>query len=226
MDIRFSDCSVKFKTHVALHPFSLALTERRIGIIGLNGSGKTTFAKLINGLVKPTTGTVTVNGLDTVTDAKAALTTAGFIFQNPAQQLIMPQVMEDIVFGLKAHGCDAAEAERGALAALSRFGIEALGPRRVHELSGGELQLAAIASVSATAPAVLIFDEPVNQLDLKNRRRVVEAIRALREDAIVISHDLPLIEDFDRVLLFHEGRIVFDGLPAAAIAHYREIAGC
>ena len=55
---------------------------------------------------------------------------------------------------------------------------------------------------------------------------MVEAIRALREDAIVISHDLPLIEDFDRVLLFHEGRIVFDGLPAAAIAHYREIAGC
>ena len=226
MDIRFSDCSVKFKTHVALHPFSLELSERRIGIIGLNGSGKTTFAKLIDGLVKPTSGTVTVNGLDTVKDAKAVLSVAGFIFQNPAQQLIMPQVQEDIVFGLKAHGLKPAEADARARAALARFGIEALGPRRVHELSGGELQLAAIASVSATGPDILIFDEPVNQLDLKNRRRVVEAIHALPEHAIVISHDLPLIEDFDRVLVFHEGRIVFDGLPAAAIAHYREIAGC
>lgn len=217
---------MKFKTHVALHPFSLVLSERRIGIIGLNGSGKTTFAKLIDGLIKPTLGTVTVNGLDTVKDAKAVLSVAGFIFQNPAQQLIMPQVMEDIVFGLKAHGRSQAEAEARARAALSRFGIEALGPRRVHELSGGELQLAAIASVSATGPDILIFDEPVNQLDLKNRRRVVDAIHALPEHAIVISHDLPLIEDFDRVLVFHEGRIVFDGLPAEATAHYREIAGC
>ena len=226
LDIRFSDCSVKFKAHVALHPFSLSLAERRIGIVGLNGSGKTTFAKLINGLVKPSTGTVSLDGLDTVKDAGAVLKRAGFIFQNPAQQLIMPQVREDIVFGLKAHGCDAAEAARRAEAALARFGISALGERRVHELSGGELQLAAIASVTATGPDVLIFDEPVNQLDLKNRARVVEAIRALSENAIVISHDLPLVEDFDRVLVFHEGRIAFDGAPLAAIARYREIASC
>lgn len=226
LDIRFSDCSVKFKAHVALHPFSLSLAERRIGIVGLNGSGKTTFAKLINGLVKPSTGTVSLDGLDTVKDAGAVLKRAGFIFQNPAQQLIMPQVREDIVFGLKAHGCDAAEAARRAEAALARFGISGLGERRVHELSGGELQLAAIASVTATGPDVLIFDEPVNQLDLKNRARVVEAIRALSENAIVISHDLPLVEDFDRVLVFHEGRIAFDGAPLDAIARYREIASC
>lgn len=217
---------MKFKAHVALHPFSLSLAERRIGIVGLNGSGKTTFAKLINGLVKPSTGTVSLDGLDTVKDAGAVLKRAGFIFQNPAQQLIVPQVREDIVFGLKAHGCDAAEAARRAEAALARFGISALGERRVHELSGGELQLAAIASVTATGPDVLIFDEPVNQLDLKNRARVVEAIRALSENAIVISHDLPLVEDFDRVLVFHEGRIAFDGAPLSAIARYREIASC
>lgn len=226
LDIRFSDCSVKFKAHVALDRFSLSLSERRIGIVGLNGSGKTTFAKLINGLVKPSTGAVSLDGLDTVKDAGAVLKRAGFIFQNPAQQLIMPQVREDIVFGLKAHGCDAAEAAQRAEAALARFGISALGDRRVHELSGGELQLAAIASVTATGPDVLIFDEPVNQLDLKNRARVVEAIRALPEHAIVISHDLPLVEDFDRVLVFHEGRIAFDGAPLPAIARYREIAAC
>ena len=226
MDIRFSDCSVKFKSHVALHPFSLDISERRVGIIGLNGSGKTTFAKLINGLVKPSTGHVTVNGHDTVAEAKAVLTLAGFIFQNPQQQLIMPIVSEDIAFGLKAHGFSPAEVASRTEAALARLGISALGPRRVHELSGGEVQLAAIASVVATGPEILIFDEPVNQLDLRNRARVLAAIESLPESAIVISHDLPLIEGFDRVLVFHEGRIAFDGAPGPAIAHYREIAAC
>ena len=104
MDIRFTDCSVSFGERVALHPVTLALDERRIGIIGLNGSGKTTFARLINGLVKPSTGHVKVNGLDTVADGRAVLAEAGFIFQNPQHQLIMPIVADDIAFGLKNRG--------------------------------------------------------------------------------------------------------------------------
>ncbi len=90
MDIRFTDCSVRFGERVALQPLTLTITERRVGIIGLNGSGKTTFARLINGLVKPSAGSVTVNGLDTVKDERAVLSEAGFIFQNPQHQLIMP----------------------------------------------------------------------------------------------------------------------------------------
>lgn len=226
MEIRFSDCTVNFGERIALHPFSLKLEERRIGIIGLNGSGKTTFAKLINGLIKPTAGTVTVNGFDTQIDAKTVLGLAGFIFQNPQHQLIMPVVREDMAFGLKQRGLDKSEIDRRIDLALARFGIQNLAVRRVHELSGGEVQLAAIASVSVTGPDILIFDEPVNQLDLKNRRRVIDAIAGLEEAAIVISHDLPLVEDFDRVLVFHEGRIIFDGAPNAAIARYEEVAGC
>jgi biotin transport system ATP-binding protein len=226
LDIRFSNCSVRFKERVALHPFSLTLSERRIGIIGLNGSGKTTLSKLINGLVKPSEGTVTVNGHDTVADAKAVLSLAGFIFQNPQHQLIMPVVREDLAFGLKARGLGKDEIEARIEAALTRFGIADLADRRVFELSGGETQLAAIASVTVTGPEILIFDEPVNQLDIRNRQRVLNAIQGLTETAIVISHDLPLIEDFDRVLLFHQGRIEFDGAPLDAIARYREIAGC
>lgn len=226
MDIRFTDCAVRFGERVALHPLTLTLNEKRVGIIGLNGSGKTTFARLINGLVKPSSGGVTVNGLDTVKDDRAVLSEAGFIFQNPHNQLIMPIVAEDIAFGLKNRGFSRDEIDRRMQAALSRFGIEHLARRRVHELSGGETQLVAMASVVVTDPKILILDEPTNQLDLKNRRRVATAIDDLPEDTVVITHDLALVETVERMLLFHEGRLAFDGNPQEAIRHYHEIAGC
>ncbi|URK88347.1 energy-coupling factor ABC transporter ATP-binding protein [Rhizobium sp. RCAM05350] len=226
MDIRFSGASVTYGERAVLQPLTLSLIERRIGIIGLNGSGKTTFARLINGLVKPTTGQVTVNGLDTVQDASATLAAAGFIFQNPQHQIIMPIVHEDIAFGLKNRGMKADEIERRTAAVLERFGIAHLARRRVHELSGGETQLVAIASVLVTGPGILILDEPTNQLDLKNRLLVERTIAGLDEHTIVISHDLPLIEQFDRVLLFHEGRLVADGPVSESIRTYHEVAGC
>jgi biotin transport system ATP-binding protein len=217
---------VRYGERTVLQPLTLSLTERRIGIIGLNGSGKTTFARLINGLVKPVTGTVTVNGLDTVQDASATLAEAGFIFQNPQHQIIMPIVHEDIAFGLKNRGLKADEIQRRTAAVLERFGIAHLARRRVHELSGGETQLVAIASVLVTGPGILILDEPTNQLDLKNRRLVEDTIAGLDEHTIVISHDLPLIEGFDRVLLFHDGRLVADGRANESIRAYHEVAGC
>ena len=104
MDIRFDNAGVNFGPRLALSPLSLMLNERRIGVIGLNGSGKTTFARLINGLAKPTTGRVTVNGLDTVTNAKSVLGKVGYIFQSPQNQIILPIIRDDIAFGLKARG--------------------------------------------------------------------------------------------------------------------------
>lgn len=209
-----------------LEPLLLSLCERRIGIIGLNGSGKTTFARLINGLIKPATGTVTVNGLDTVEDESAVLAEAGFIFQNPQNQLIMPVVAEDIAFGLKNRGLKTDEIAARVDAVLERFGIAHLKKRRVYELSGGETQLVAIASVIVTGPKILILDEPTNQLDLKNRRMVERAIAGLEQNVIVISHDLPLIADFERVLVFHDGHLLADGPAQAAIRSYHEVAGC
>lgn len=226
MDIRLTDCSVSFGERVALHPLTLALNERRIGIVGLNGSGKTTFARLINGLVKPSAGHVTVNGLDTVKDDRAVLAETGFIFQNPQHQLIMPIVSDDIAFGLKNRGLPAKEIALRTEAVLARFGVSHLARRRVHELSGGETQLVAMASVVVTGPRILILDEPTNQLDLRNRRMIAETIDALDEDAIVISHDLGLVERVERLLLFHEGRLVADGSPAETIRRYHEVAGC
>ncbi|PDT31265.1 cobalt ABC transporter ATP-binding protein [Rhizobium sp. L9] len=223
MDIRFEGAGVSFGARVALEPLTLGITGKRIGIIGLNGSGKTTFARLINGLTKPTTGRVMVNGRDTA-DEKTVGADVGFIFQSPQNQIILPIVKDDIAFGLKRRGFSKAEVEARVQGVLARFGAEALADRRAHELSGGELQLAALCSVLATGPGILILDEPTNQLDLKNRGLVERIIAGLPESAIVITHDLELIAGFDRVLVFHEGRLAADAPAAEAVARYREIA--
>ncbi|MBB3288525.1 MULTISPECIES: energy-coupling factor ABC transporter ATP-binding protein [Rhizobium] len=225
MDIRFDNAGVDYGTRTALFPLNLTLQERRIGVIGLNGSGKTTFARLINGLVKPTTGRVLVDGLDTVGNASEVLGKVGYIFQSPQNQIILPIVRDDIAYGLKARGYDKTQIEAAVEGILGRFGVGHLGARRAHELSGGELQMAALCSVLVTGPDILILDEPTNQLDLKNRALVRKTMMELPESIIVISHDLPLLEDFERVLLFDQGRLVADAPAEEAIARYRGMAG-
>ncbi|MGY5779328.1 energy-coupling factor ABC transporter ATP-binding protein [Rhizobium sp. LEGMi135b] len=225
MNIRFDNAGVDYGPRTALFPLTLALQERRIGVIGLNGSGKTTFARLINGLVKPTMGRVTVDGLDTVADAAKVLGKVGYIFQSPQNQIILPIVRDDIAYGLKARGYDKTRIDAAVEGILGRFGVGHLGSRRAHELSGGELQMAALCSVLVTGPDILILDEPTNQLDLRNRALVQKTIMGLPESVIVISHDLALLEDFERVLLFDQGRLVADAPAAEAITRYREMAG-
>lgn len=221
--IEFEQAELRYGERVALQPLTLSVTEQRLGVIGLNGSGKTSFARLINGLAKPTAGRVLVDGLDTVADWKAVLGRVGFIFQNPANQIILPIIRDDVAMGPKARGLKGTDLEAAVNAALERFGIGDLGSRRPHELSGGELQLAALAAVTATKPDLIIFDEPTNQLDLKNRAIVERAISALPEQAVVITHDLDLVTPFERVLVFHDGRLAHDGPGDESIARYREI---
>ncbi|TRL39347.1 energy-coupling factor ABC transporter ATP-binding protein [Rhizobium straminoryzae] len=226
MHILFDQAELSYGPVVALKPLSLSLHEPRIGVIGLNGSGKTSFARLVNGLAKPTRGRVTLDGLDTVADEKAVIAVTGFIFQNPGHQIILPIIRDDIALGPLSRGLKGRDLEERVEAALARFGLTDLASRRPHELSGGQLQLAALAAVVVNRPKLILFDEPTNQLDLRNRARVKAAIEALEEQAIVISHDLDLVRDFSRVLVFHEGALAFDGAGVDAIARYREIAAC
>lgn len=222
MYIRFESAAATFEGRTVLHPLSLVLEERRIGIIGLNGSGKSTFARMINGLVRPSAGTVWVNGVD-VTSAQAMPGSVGFIFQNPQNQIILPVVEEDIAFGLKSRKLPKAAEKQAVAGILDRFGIGHLAKRRAHELSGGELQLVALSAVLVTEPDIVILDEPTNQLDLKNRNLVEKTLATLDESLVVISHDLDLVKDFDRVLLFHEGRLAADGAPTETISIYRDL---
>jgi biotin transport system ATP-binding protein len=199
-----------------------ALGERRVGIVGANGSGKSTFARLLNGLVLPRSGRVLVDGVDTKKDVKAIRRKVGFIFQNPDHQIVMPIVAEDLAFGLKARKIPKSEIDARIDAALARYDLGHLRERPVHLLSGGEKQLVAMSAVLVTEPEFVVFDEPTTLLDLRNRNRVAAAIDVLPHPVVVVSHDLDLIAGFDRVLMIEDGRIAADGLPGEVLPFYRE----
>lgn len=222
--IVFSDVSVARDGRLALDRVSLGLEESRIGIVGLNGSGKSTLLRCIVGLVAPSRGSVAVDGRDATREARAVRRSTGFLFQNPDNQIVMPLVAEDLAFGLKNHGFGRAETADRVAAALARLGIGGLRDRRIHELSGGEKQLVALAGLLALEPRTVLFDEPTSQLDLKNRNRFVDLLHALPEQAIVVAHDLELLAGFPRVIALEAGRVVRDGSAAEVIAYHREAA--
>lgn len=205
-----------------LRDVDLRLTERRIGIVGANGSGKSTLVRLFNGLVQPATGRVRVDGCDPVVQPREARRRVGFVFQNPDLQIVMPLVRDDLAFGLRNLGVSRAAIDPRIDAVLRRLGIEALADRHCHALSGGEKQLVALAAVLVMEPAILVFDEPTTLLDLRHRRRLGHCLAELSQPAIVVSHDLDWLADFDRILVMEEGRVVFDAVPALALPWYRE----
>ncbi|MEI7571128.1 MAG: ABC transporter ATP-binding protein [Alcaligenaceae bacterium] len=221
MLIEFKNVFVERERRLVLTDLSLTLSERRIGVIGPNGSGKSSFARLINGLLLPKTGQVCVDGLDTAQDVTAVRRKVGFVFQNPDNQIVFPVVHEDIEFGLKQRESDAKRRAMRAQAALERLGVGHLSERSVHTLSGGERQLVALAAVLATEPEILVFDEPTTQLDLRLRNRFEQHLAGLPQPALVVSHDLALMRQMNRVLVIDQGRLAFDGAPAAALDWYR-----
>ena len=177
--------------------------------------------RLINGLLLPKQGQVLIGGLDTVRDVAAVRRQVGFVFQNPDNQIVFPVVHEDIEFGLKHRESDPKRRVLRAQAALERLGVGHLTERSVHTLSGGERQLVALAAVLATEPEILVFDEPTTQLDLRLRNRFEEHLAGLPQPALVVSHDLALMQKMNRVLVIDQGRLAFDGVPSEALAWYQ-----
>ncbi|MFE0101542.1 energy-coupling factor ABC transporter ATP-binding protein [Streptomyces sp. NPDC059009] len=220
--IRLDDVSVRFGPRTVLDSLTVELTEQRIGVIGANGSGKSTFARLLNGLVLPSDGTVHVGDQDTARHARAIRRRVGFVFQNPDNQIVLPIVEEDMAFGLKNTGVPRKEIPGRVMAQLERFGIEALAQRPSHALSGGEKQLVALAAVLVMEPDTVVLDEPTTLLDLRNRNLIRDAIAALPQQAVVLTHDLDLLAGYDRVLVIDAGRIVHDGKPETAVPWYVE----
>nr|WP_174844262.1 ABC transporter ATP-binding protein [Cryobacterium adonitolivorans] len=218
--IRFEGVSHGFDDQPVLRGIDLHLTERRIGIVGANGSGKSTLARMINGLVTPTHGTVTVNGLDVRRQAKLVRREVGFIFTNPDNQIVMPTVQEDVAFTLRRRGLDAAEIAARTAAALDRFGLTTLADRPAHRLSGGQKQLLALAAVLVAGPSIVVADEPTTLLDARNTRLITGLLVSLTQQVIVVTHDLDVLDGFDRVIVIDEGRVVADDVPAVALSAY------
>jgi len=209
-----------FGARRVLNDVTLRLDEARIGVVGANGSGKSTLARLLNGLVLPTEGQVRVDGLVTAQDARAVRRRVGFCFTDPDAQIVMPTVGEDVAFGLRRLKLGRAEVAARVDAALRTYGLDAHADHPAHLLSGGQKQLLAFTSVIVTEPDLLVLDEPTTLLDLQNTRRVTRLIAALPQQVVLVTHDLDLLTGFDRVLVFDQGRIVADGIPSEAVAHY------
>ncbi|QBR94586.1 energy-coupling factor ABC transporter ATP-binding protein [Nocardioides euryhalodurans] len=203
---------------------TLRIDEQRVALVGANGSGKSTLARLLNGLVSPTTGQVLVDGLDVAREGPAVRRKVGFCFTDPAAQLVMPTVAEDVALSLRRHHPDKAERRTAALAVLGRYGLAELADRSVHALSGGQRQLLALAGVLATDPDVVVADEPTTLLDLRNTREVADLLFGLRQQLVLVTHDLDLAQRCDRALLVDGGRVVADGAPAEVVATYRSLA--
>ncbi|GAB2641013.1 ABC transporter ATP-binding protein [Gordonia jinhuaensis] len=204
-----------------LAPTTLRLDDHLTAVIGSNGSGKSTLARLINGLIDPTSGTVTVNGIDTRRHGARVRRQVGFVFTDPAAQLVMPTVIEDISLSLRRqHRAKSARTE-AALAALDRFELSHLAQRSVHALSGGQRQMVALASVLATDPQIVVADEPTTLLDLRNARRVGDVLCGLSQQVVIVTHDLDLAARCDRALVVESGSVVYDGQAQEAVGYYR-----
>jgi biotin transport system ATP-binding protein len=221
--IEFRDVTHRFGERTVLRDIDLSITERRVAVIGGNGSGKSTLARLFNALLVPSAGRVLIDGLDTRSDAKAIRRKVGFVFQNPDAQIVMPLVEEDVAFGLKNLRLPKAEIARKIDDILARYGLLHLRHQHTHTLSGGEKQLLALSSVLVMEPEYVVFDEPTTLLDLRNKRMMIRVIENLPQTAIVISHDLEMLDGFNRVLVLHEGRMVADGPPGSTIRRYIEM---
>ncbi|KAA1425122.1 ABC transporter ATP-binding protein [Mumia zhuanghuii] len=205
---------------VVLEPTTLELTERRVGVVGANGSGKSTLARLVNGLVTATTGRVVVDGVDVSKDPSRVRRRVGFVFTDPAAQVVMPTCVEDVELSLRRHVKGATARRARAIEMLASFGLADLADTSVHALSGGQRQMLALAGVLAVEPSVVVADEPTTLLDLANTRRVGDVLLGLEQQLVLVTHDLDLARRCDRVLVVEDGRIRYDGAPDAAVDDY------
>lgn len=223
--IEFDDVTVTAEAAggavVILRDVSAELTEHRVALIGGNGSGKSTLARLINGLVSPSSGVVTVDGLDVAEKGPSVRRRVGFVFTQPAAQLVMPTVAEDVALSLRRLVPDKHEREQRVMSVLDSYGLAHLAATSVHALSGGQQQLLALAGVLATEPSIVVADEPTTLLDLRNSVIVSDRLFALDQQLVLITHDLDLALRCERVLVIEDGAIAFDGEPVAAVNHYR-----
>jgi biotin transport system ATP-binding protein len=144
----------------------------------------------------------------------------GFVFQDPDAQIVHPTVAEDVAYGLENQGVPAGERAARVTEVLEHYGLADHADHPAHLLSGGQKQLLAIAGVLVMRPARIVFDEPTTLLDLLNARRIARVIEELPQDVVVVTHDLDLLEGFDRVLVMDAGRVIEDGPGDASVAAY------
>ncbi len=211
--IQFENVSLSLNARELLKGVSLDIQEQRVGVIGRNGSGKTSFARLLCGLLAPSSGWVQVNGNDLFKHRAAALKTVGILFQNPDHQIIFPTVLEELSFGLTQQGQRKAEAVQNATKILQQFDRLDWAERTIATLSQGQRHLVCLLSVLAMAPPLLVLDEPFAGLDLPTKTYLQNLLYGLDQSVLHITHDLQALAEYERVIWLEKGQVAGDGLP-------------
>ena len=222
-----------YETH-ALDDVSLTIEDGEfVGLIGHTGSGKSTLVQHLNGLLLPTSGTITVDGLniaDKATDRRAIRRKVGLVFQYPENQLFEETVEKDIAFGPKNLGLDDAEIDRRVKGAMRKVALDydALHERSVFELSGGQMRRVAIAGVLAMEPRTLVLDEPCAGLDPRGREEILGLIRDLHRDTgatiVMVSHSMDDVASLaERVIVMNHGKVAMDGAPRDVFSRGAEL---
>lgn len=204
----------------AVNDFSLDVPEGQfLAVLGHNGCGKSTVAKLINGILVPNKGKVTVEGMDTSDEEKTVdiRRIVGMVFQNPDNQIVATIVEDDVAFGPENLGIEPAEIRKAVDSALKAVGMYEFRKREPHRLSGGQKQRVAIAGVIAMNTKCIVMDEPTAMLDPQGRKEVMDTVMKLNKEfgitVILITHYMDEAVKADRVVVMDGGRIAMDGTP-------------
>ena len=190
-----------------------------VAVLGHNGSGKSTFAKTLNGILLPTEGTVLISGMDTADDSHIwdVRKTVGMVFQNPDNQIIANVVEEDVGFGPENIGVPTEEIWARVEQSLKAVGMTAYRLKSPNRLSGGQKQRVAIAGVMAMKPRCIVLDEPTAMLDPVGRKDVIRTVTELNKrehiTVLLITHYMEEVTGADRVIVMDDGKIVMDGTP-------------
>ena len=212
--IEFKSVSFQYEKNIPIiKDLSFSINDgETVGLIGANGAGKSTIMKILLGLL-PHEGIVTVDSLEVskknFSEIRRKL---GFVLQDSDNQMFMPTVYEDMMFAPRNYGLSKEEAEKRVDTVLNQLGLADLKHRYNHKISGGEKRMAAIATILAMEPEVILMDEPSTALDPVNRRTIINIINRLPQTKLIASHDLDMIlETCNRVILLNHGSIVADG---------------
>ncbi|MCI8454606.1 MAG: energy-coupling factor transporter ATPase [Lachnospiraceae bacterium] len=228
--IRHDDEENRDEINHALKGVSLDITEGSfVAVLGHNGSGKSTFAKLMNGILLPTEGTIYISNMSTSDEEHLwdVRKTAGMVFQNPDNQIIGNVVEEDVGFGPENMGIPTKEIWERVDESLEAVGMTAYRLQSPNKLSGGQKQRVAIAGVMAMKPRCIVLDEPTAMLDPNGRQEVIRTVRELnRQEGItvlLITHYMEEVIDADRVVVMDGGHVVMDGTPKEVFSHVKEL---
>nr|WP_207634192.1 energy-coupling factor transporter ATPase [Halalkalibacter urbisdiaboli] len=203
----------------AIHNVSLTIESNEwVAILGQNGSGKSTLGRLINGLFIPTSGSVKVDGYETIQESSLweVRRRVGMVFQNPEHQFVATTVRDDLAFGLENRGIERAEMVARIEKYSKQIGIEHLLDKEPHRLSGGQKQRVAIAGIIALEPEFVIFDEATSMLDPIGRQEVLQTMKELHNHGVSIvsiTHDMQEAIYANRVIVLKDGQVLKDGSP-------------